>query len=250
MLRVLKALTLILSVAALFLFTGCGATNSQARFVNAISDDTQQLDIDFNGTKTFTGVGPFPSDSGSTYENIPSGSDKIAGYVTGTTTNPVFSETSPVTFASGSGYTVVATGFLTGTITFLAPTDNNTEPADGMVNFRVIDASPSGPAAVDVYIIANPVTCSLGATGCTATFSNLTSPSAPSTAVSTYYTTTYNSNGEGYTLFVATHGNTNPLFSYTPIMVGSLTQGSIRTIVLVDGGAGISSSPLILSDLN
>ena len=250
MLRLLKALPLALAIAALFLFTGCGSSNSQARFVNAIPDDTQQLDIFFNGTRTFPGVAPFPSFSASTYTNIPAGSDTIAGYVAGQTSNPLFSETSPVSFNSGSGYTIIATGFLSGTITFLTPTDNNTEPADGMVNFRVIDASPSGPAAVDVWILANPVSVSLSDTA--PTISNLSSPAAPTTAVSAYIPMNYNSNAQspGYTLFVATHGSTNPIFSDPNIQAGSLSLGSIRTIVLVDSGKSISSTPLVLDDLN
>ncbi len=253
MLRLLKALPLALAIAALFLFTGCGSSNSQARFVNAISDDTQQLDIFFNGTRTFPGVAPSPSFSASTYSNIPAGSDTIAGYVAGSTTNPLFSETSPVSFNSGSGYTIVATGSLSsGSITFLTPTDNNTEPADGMVAFRVIDAA-SEPSAVDVWILANPVTESLSQIA--PTISNLTSPAAPTTAVSGYQTMSYNSNAQspGYTLFVATHGSTNPIVIYTNLNAGSVSLGSIRTLVLVDSGDinfPISSTPLVLDDLN
>ncbi len=254
MLRVLKALPLTLAIAPLFLFTNCGSSNSQGRFVNAISDDTQQLDIDFNGTKTFPGVGAFPAVSGSTYVNIPSGSDMVTGYVTGTTTNPAFGPTtSPVSFASGSGYTIVATGFLNGTVTLLAPTDNNTEPADGNVAFRVIDASTNGPngcssCAVDVWILPNGN--NLFPTNTAPTISNLSSPAAPSTAVSAYVTIPYNSNGQGYGLFVAPHGSTNSLFNGTTISVGSLSVGSIRTIVLVNSGNTISSNPLVLTDLN
>ncbi len=254
MLRVLKALPLTLPIAALFLFTNCGSSNSQARFVNAISDDTQQLDIDFNGTKTFAGVGAFPAFSGSTYVSIPSGSDMVTGYVTGTTTNPAFGPTtSPVSFASGSGYTIVATGFLNGTVTLLAPLDNNTEPADATVNFRVINASTNGPngcgsCAVDVWILPNGTTEFPSNTA--PTISNLSSPAAPTTAVSGYVPITYNTNGQGYGLYVASHGSTNPLFNGTTIMVGSVTAGSIRTIVLVNGGNSISSNPLVLTDLN
>ncbi len=169
MLRWLKTLPLALAVAALIVFAtfaaSCGSNNSQARFVNAISDDTQSLDIDFNGAKAFGGVGPFAA-SGSTYVGIPAGSDKIQGFASGTTTNPVFGVTSPISFNSGSQYTVVATGFLAGTVNIVAPVDNNTAPAVGIVNFRVIDASPSGVGAVDVYIIPNIAagtpSCTLG----------------------------------------------------------------------------------------
>ena len=87
--------------------------------------------------------------------SIPAGSDKIQGFASGTTTNPVFTVTSPVSFNSGSQYTVVATGLLAGTVNLVTPVDNNTAPAVGKVNFRVIDASPAGVGSVDVYIIQN-----------------------------------------------------------------------------------------------
>ncbi len=157
MLRWLKALPLTLAIAALIVFAtfaaSCGSNNSQARFVNAISNDTVSLDIDFNGTKVFGGVAPFTA-SGSTYVSIPTGSDQIQGFASGTTTSssPV---TSPVSFNSGSQYTVVATGMLAGTVTIVAPVESNTAPAVGPVNFHVINASPAGVGAVDVYIIQN-----------------------------------------------------------------------------------------------
>lgn len=238
-----------LTLATLAILVGCtSGDTAQARFVNAIPDDAQQLDIYFAGTKVFSDLGPFPSFSGSTYASVPAGSDMIAGYATGQTTNPVFSETSPVSFNAGSVYTVVATGFLSGSITFLAPVDNNTAPTDGNVAFRVIDASPSGPGNVDVWILPNGN--NLGPGNTAPTISNLSSPSAPTTATSSYVTMPYNSNNQGYELFVAPHGSTTPLFTGETINAGSLTLGTIRTVVLVDNGKTISSTPIVLDDLN
>ena len=67
MLRWLKALPLTLALAALIVFAtfaaSCGSNNSQARFVNAISDDTAILGYRFQRNegvwryRTFRGFG-------------------------------------------------------------------------------------------------------------------------------------------------------------------------------------------------
>jgi hypothetical protein len=270
MLRWLKALPLTLAIAALIVFAtfaaSCGSTNSQARFVNAIADDTQSLDIEFNGTKAFGGVGPFAA-SGSTYVSIPTGSDKIQGFASDAPppAAPVFTVTnSPISFNSGSQYTVVATGLLAngGSVTITAPVDNNTEPQLGKVNFRVIDASPAynvGP--VDVYIIPNNAagtpSCTLGNDCGAPTISGVSSPKSSTTPYSGYVPVGYNSIGPGYTMYVTVAGTTNVLSGWSggfPIgEIGSVTVGSIRTIVLVDnpGGNGMSEAgTILLSDLN
>jgi Domain of unknown function (DUF4397) len=254
--RLLKALPLTLAIAALIIFAtfaaSCGSSNTaQARFVNAIADDTQALDIEFNGTKEFTDVGPFAA-SASTYVSVPSGSDKIQGFATGTTTQ-AFSQTSPVSFTSGKQYTMVATGTLAGTVILLAPVDTNTAPANGSVNFRVINASLNGPGSVDVYILPDsaPNTTCFGNVGCSPTITALPSPISSIVTTSAYVTMPYNSDGFGYTLYVTVSGQTTPLFNggYS-FNVGSVSLGSIRTLVLVDGGNTMSSLPIVLSDLN
>ena len=262
-LRSLKALPLALALVTLALVgltlitTSCTSSNSQVRFVNAIPDETNVLDIDFNGTKAF-GIDPFPSTSGSTYVSVPSGSVTVAGFVSGQTTNPVFSETSPVSFKSGSQYTVVATGTLASTVILLAPVDTNTAPANGSVNFRVINASVHGGGSVDVYILpdsAPNTTCTpQPGTGssCLPAITALPSPESSISPTSGYVTLPYNSDGFGYTLYVAVAGQpTLVLFGY-PFNVGSVSTGSIRTLVLVDNGnqTGMSQTPLVLNDLN
>lgn len=264
-LRLLKALPLTLTLAALIVFAAfaasCGSTNSQARFVNAISDNTQSLDFDFNGTKAFGGVGPFAA-SGSTYVSIPTGSDKIQGFASGTTSSPAFTLTSPIPFKSGSQYTVVTTGFLAGTVNIVAPVDTNTAPAVGTVSFRVIDASPSSVASVDVYIIqntaANTPSCTPNTTTCLPTISGVSSPKASTAPYSDYTKVSFNSLGFGYTLYVTQAGQTTPLPGWNGgfqlSQIGSVSVGSIRTIVLVDnppGNNGMSDSgTIVLSDLN
>ncbi|MGA2979723.1 MAG: DUF4397 domain-containing protein [Terriglobales bacterium] len=247
--RLLKALPLALSIAALIVFAAfaasCGSSSAQARFVNAISQ-AGSLDIDINGTKQFSSVGVNAA-SASTYIGVPSGSDTIEGFQAGGTTVAFASQT--VSLNSGSSYTLVATGFLNGSIapTVLNPVDNNTEPPNGSVSFRVIHASPDGQTPVDVYILPYPVTCDLGAGQCSAAVTSLAYQS-----VSTYATQNYNSGGGGFQMFVTVHGSTTPLFNFGPFSVGSSSVGSIRTIVLTDNssGNGFSDSPIVLDDLN
>lgn len=252
--RSLKAVPLTLALVTLALVgltlvtTSCGSSNSlaQARFVNAIPNATA-LDIQFNGTKDFTDVAFFGFLPLSGYTGVPAGSDTIKGFATGSTTNQAFSVTNTLT--AGKQYTLVATGFVPNSVVVLPPIDNNTAPANGNVNFRVINASPSGPSAVDVYILPNPVTSGLGS--CTAP-NNCISGTAYQ-GVSTPITLPYNSNGNGFTMYVTTSGGTNPIFSQN-LAVGSATTGSIRTLVLTDiqngNPPGMNPQAIILNDLN
>jgi hypothetical protein len=254
MVRLLKALPLTLAIVALSIIaTSCGSSNTQARFVNAIQDTNDYggtnaaLDIDVNGTKLFSDVG-FGTASSSNYRGIPAGSDTIEGLEYNSTTE-VFNDTG-VSLNSGNQYTLVATGFATGTngdnVILLTPTDNNTEPANGSVSFRVINASPSGPTAVDVWIVPAPLNGQLPAA---------TIPSVAYKSASNYTTISYNSSGGGFALYVAVSGTTNPLIiNGQGITVGSVSAGSIRTIVLYDiangNPPGMNSQALVLTDLN
>ena len=246
MLRSSKALPLTLALAVLSFFaTSCGSSSSgHARFVNAIQNTAvygNGLDVEVNGTKDFTNV-TFPNASSSTYTSVASGSDTILGVQTGTTTQ-VFSDTTSL--SSGNQYTLVATGFASGSggnVVLLSISDNNTAPASGNVEFRVIDASPSGPSAVDVYIEPEPFS------------GNLTNPAISAlayTQTSSYVTLPWNSGGGGWVVFVTAAGNTTPIFSQT-FNFGSQSTAAIRTLVLTDVANGSSMNPafLELSDLN
>jgi Domain of unknown function (DUF4397) len=246
MFRLLKALPLTLALAALSFFaTSCGSSSSaHARFVNAIQNTSvygNGLDVEVNATKDFTNV-TFPNASASTYTSVASGSDTILGVQTGTTTQ-VFSDTTSL--SSGNQYTLVATGFASGSggfVTLLTLSDNNTAPAAGNVEFRVINASPSGPSAVDVYIEVEPFS------------GNLTNPAISAlayTQASSYVTIPWNSGGGGWVVFVTAAGNTTPIFSQT-FNFGGQSTAAIRTLVLTDVANGNSMNPafLELSDLN
>jgi len=246
MFRLLKALPLTLALAALSFFAAsCGSGSSaQARFVNAIQNTAvygNGLDVEVNGTKIFTDV-TFPNASASTYTSVTAGNDTILGLQTGTATQ-VFSDTANL--SSGKQYTLVATGFASGSggfVALLSIPDTNTAPAAGNVEFRVIAASPTGPSAVDIYIEAEPFS------------GNLTSPAISAlayTQTSSYVTIPWNSGGGGWVVFVTTAGSTTPIFSQT-FNFGSQTTAAIRTLVLTDvaNGSSMNQAFLELNDFN
>jgi Domain of unknown function (DUF4397) len=259
MLRFLKALSFALAFAALIIvMTSCGSSSAKARFVNAIADsndyNNEGLDIYFGNSKGFTDI-PFGAASASTYASVPSGNQTVGAYLTGqpTTSTPVFTHPG-VNLSSGSLYTLVATGSAAGNgsnVVILDPADNDTAPANGTINFRIINASPSGPvgggSVPDVYIIPNPPgnlpSCS-PTNGCV---SGLAYQS-----VSPYINLPINTEGNGWQLVVTQTGNQGQLFSTTINGFGSSAEGAICTIVLTDqqNGSIMSSSPILLNDLN
>ena len=144
------------------------------------------------------------------YTSVPSGGDTITGFLTGTTTQ-VFSDT--VGWSGGQAYTVIATGFSqTGAngsnVVILSIPDNIPSPPAGEVSFRVIDASPSGPSLVDVYIELNPST----GPGLPITIQSLAY-----TQASGYVSFAFNPNNEpnppGYTVYVTASGSMKPIIS-------------------------------------
>ncbi len=252
MFRCFKALPLALALAALSVFTAsCGSSSAipaQVRFVNAVQDTAQYgtaLDITVAGTKEFTDV-PFQGfQPSSGYTKIVSGGSALQGVETGTTI-PVF--IADISLTASAQYTLVATGFATrGNVVLISALDSNLPPPNGQETFRVIDASPSGPAAVDIYILPvgsiNPITPP-------ATISNLAYRSA-----SAYASVAYNPNfvqGFNYTMFVTpTNTPSQILFSQT-LSAGSSSSESIRTLVLTDQQniSQLNPSALVLNDLN
>ncbi len=260
MLRLLKALSLTLAIVALSIVaTSCGSNGTHARFVNAI--DTQNdygesggLDIFVNGGKPFVDI-TFASASASTYTSVPSGSDTIAAVQTGSIppANQLFSQT--VSLNSGSQYTLVATGIANDSgvdaPTLLTFSDNNSEPTNGTINFRVINASPGGPQGaggepVDIYLVPNN-----GQQACsgTPTISSLAYQKTSSYVNLNYYA---GPPGSGFIMYVCLAEGGTPLFSGYSISVGSQNQGSIRTLILTDAASGgaMGPKPIVLSDLN
>jgi hypothetical protein len=255
--RWMKTVPLTLALVALSIFTAsCNSSGStQVRFVNAIQDTAQYgavLDFEFNGTKSFSDIAFLGYLPISGYTSVPAGSDSIEGIESGTTTQ-VFRADVTLNPGSQSQYTLVATGFATNAseVSIISATDNNTVPATGKVEFRVINASPSGPAgdgsAVDIYIV--PIGSS-GSIAPPATITNLAYRS-----VSSYVTLPYNSNvvdGANYTMFVTVTGTTAPIFLTQSLSAGSSSEGSIRTLVLTDQQNIDLLNPLaiVLNDFN
>jgi len=175
---------------------------------------------------------------------VTSGSNAIQGFLTGSKTTQVFSNSAG--FGSGTQYTLVATGFSqTGVngsnVVLLSITDNNSAPPSGDVSFRVIHASPSGPL-VDVYIQLNPSPGPLQP----ASISGLAY-----TQGSRYVSISFNPNNDptppGYTVYVTPSGSTTPIFSEA---IYPNNAGAIRTLVLTDvqNGTAMQQSFLELSD--
>jgi hypothetical protein len=249
MFRFLKALLVASAIAALSMITvSCNSGGqTQVRFVHAI-EDADALDIEVNGTKYFTSVAFGNLAPLTSYTSVPEGIDTVAGLVAGSST--VAFSTPNVKLIAGDEYTVVATGFDTGfegdNVIILNPIDDNTEPANGIIEFRVINASPSGPngsgSPVDIYIqpaqvegLAPP-----------ATIAGLAYQ-----ATSKYVPEKYNTTGGGYTLYVCVAGSTTPVFQQT-FVVGGPNEGSIRTLILTDqqGVEDLNPQFIALDDLN
>jgi hypothetical protein len=250
----LKALPLRLALAAFSVFTAsCGSNQpAQVRFVHAIQDGAA-MDIQITGpnqvtpTLAFTHIsflGVQPNQPG--YTAVPSGADKIEGFLTGTT-NVGFNSAS-LNLAGGQHYTLVGTGLLANgqNATILAVPDNIPAPSAGFVAFRVIHASPSGPDAVDVYVLLNPATGPRG----NPAFSGVAYQQA-----SGYILFPYNPNNNpippGFTVYVTAKGSTTPIYISESISPAN-TGAAVRTLVLTDvqNGNSMNSTFLELSDLN
>ncbi len=242
--RWLKALPLALAVATLSLITiGCNTTSqAKIRFIHAIQD-ANALDIAINGTKEFTSIQFMQLQPPSGYKAVPGGVDTFQGYETGTPTQ-IFS-TSNVKLFAGTNYTVVATGFITNqsSIPIIPATDTNTVPANGIIDFRIINASPSAPSPLDIYIQPAQV-------------QGLTPPATigalPYLGVSKYIPVPYNTTGSGYTVYVCPAGNPDTVLFRQTIPVGGTSLGSIRTLILTDQQNINQLNPqfMILNDVN
>jgi len=251
--RGFKALPLTLALAALSIFTAsCGSSSSSTpamvRFVNAIPDTADYgtaLDIDVSGTKEFTDI-PFQGfQPSSGYTKIASGGVAIQGLRNGTTEGVFVADAS---LDAATQNTLVATGFVSNNkVVIISAVDNNTAPANNKVAFRVINASPSGPLGVDIYII--PVGSGNSITP-PATIANL-----PYRSTSGYVPLAYNANsvnGANYTMFMTATGTMKPFLITQSLSAGTSSAGAIRTLVLTDQQNIDQLNPLamVLNDLN
>jgi len=241
--RSLKPLLATLALALYFVSTlGCFSAGggAQVRIVNAVPD-SQPIDVYINSTRVATAMAfnTFqPNANPAKYIGVPTGTESIQGFLTGTTINPV-SPSGTLSLTSNTQYTIVAVGLELNTSPPLLLTDVNTLPTSGNVEFRIINASPSSPVnGVDVYLVP-PGT---DITDYTPQISLLNNGQA-----SSYQSLTYTASG--YEMIVTPTGTKVPLIHQTYIP----NSASITTLVLVDnagGNNGLSQTPLVLNDLN
>jgi hypothetical protein len=248
--RFLKVLSLVLALVSLgILAMSCGSGgNAQVRVINAI-DQTSELSLDvyINGTKYFPSV---PSDGGAasvyptpttpaSYVSVPSGNHSVQAFDAGQTTNPVISTAQSLN--GSSQYTMLLAGSSSGNpipvATFFG--DNNTVPADGDMEVRVINASTYSASTGGIaYAIYQQGSTPPGAT--TLAFEQ----------ASSYLSFPFEA-GVPYFIQISLPGGSNQ-FTTTFTPGGTATAGSVTTIVIMDnqGGGSINSIPLVLQDLN
>jgi Domain of unknown function (DUF4397) len=248
MFRLLKALPLTLAVAALSIIAiGCGSGSSaKVRVVNAIPDASANLDININGTKDFTNVqfdAVYPTQTTpASYVSVPSGSDTIEAFNTGTTSSPVVAPTT-ASLSGSTQYTVLLGNYLNKSPQAYLMTDNNTVPTTGNVEIRVINGSALANAestGIDVFIyqtgLQPPGTPQISA--------------LPLGSASSYQSLTWESS---YHIDVyITNIPAKQLSFDLPQGGSSGTAGQITTLVIMDnpGGASIDPFPLVMVDLN
>ncbi|HMD16336.1 MAG TPA: DUF4397 domain-containing protein [Terriglobales bacterium] len=252
MFRLLKALPLasaIVAIVALGLFAAsCNSSNhALVRVINAIPDASGPLDVYINGTNGtkipalgFQAVYPTQqSNQSAVYNPVPSGNDTITAYVSGTTIDPV--NNGSTSLGGSTQYTVILQGYAASNNAPSVLTDNNTAPASGYLQFRVINASPSWPSgSADIYIYEVG-----GGVPASPTIAGLTLGQGQ-------YVPAISSFAGGFTVYVTAHGAGNNGIAYVNQNYTPAT-GSITTLVLVDNssqnGGGPSAFPIDLTDL-
>ena len=231
MFRMLKILPLLFALGTLGIFaTSCGTDHSKIRLVHA-SPDASPVDVAVDGKTVVTNLAFGGISPASGYLTVTAGNRKVEVRATGTTTDLINSN---VSFGSGKEYTVLVSGFVAN-IAAIVLTDDNSAPASGNFKLRIVHASPSGPASVDVYVVA-PGT---DITNVTPTVSGLAYGQA-----SGYQTATAASTE----VIITAAANKAAIIDQTY----DLTAGQIRTLVVLDNtpGGSVNPVPLELVDLN
>jgi hypothetical protein len=235
------AFATVIMVVALFA-PACGSSGStaQLRVVQAIPDAPSSLSVSVDGKSTFSDVSFGTAAPTSGYQSVSAGSGQLAAFVSGSSTPVVNNQA--VNLPSTSQSTVVLTGLFASPVA-VAIIDNNTAPLPGQVELRVIDASPSAPTSMDVYVVSPGTDITQATPAVSALKFGSASAYIPYNTVS--------STGFARILVIVTPaGSKTQLVNqiYTPYV------GQIRSLVLVDNpppnGGAMSSTPLVLNDLN
>jgi uncharacterized protein DUF4397 len=135
-----------LPLVVTFFAFGCGGgSNGKVRVMNA-SPNEADVDVLID-SKTVAGSVAYGT--ATSYLSVNSGSRSLQIDPTGTT-SPIITQTLAVN--SGSFYTVLVANFAPSVVGVVLA-DDNTTPASGQVEIRVVNASPGLPAE-DVYVVA------------------------------------------------------------------------------------------------
>jgi hypothetical protein len=143
--KVLSSCAVVLIVAAALLTIGCGGGgSSKIRFMNA-SPNSPSFNVLIDGKTVLNGLG---FGYGTSYMSVSSGSRLLEFQPVGTTNDTVKMS---VNIGSGTNNTFMLQGFLNA-IKGIPYVDNQTAPAAGIAQVRVINAAAS-VSAVDIYLV-------------------------------------------------------------------------------------------------
>ncbi len=229
-------------VAVCTFATSCGSSSSTAQYrvVQTIPDAPGNLDVSIDGKSVFTNVAFGSTEPISGYKSVATGSDPIEVSQTGTAT-PIINSTNLNLMNAGTQSTVLLTG-LYAAPTAVALGDNNTAPLSSQAELRIVDASPSAPASLDIYIAAP---------GVDITQFEPTISALQFAQQSAYVDLTVEKSGYAEVMVIVTKSG-DPSKTQLANQMYTLSEGQIRTLVLVDvsGGGALSFVPLELNDLN
>ena len=218
-------------IAVTLSMSNCGSSsssssNTQLRVLQASPDETTTLSVLLDGSTTFSNLA---LDTPTNYSSVNSGSRHLQVEPSNSST-PAIDET--VTFNSSTNYTLITANFAT-SLTPIFLTDNQTAPASGDFQLRLVNAAPSaGP--VDIYVVAPGTPAG----------------SVPPTVTSLPFTsaTSYQSLSAGtYDIIFTQTGF--PGVPYVQMSSVAFAAGQNRTVVLAPN-ANAGYTAVTLNDLN
>jgi len=231
---------IVIFIATLAASCGSGSSTAQYRVVQTIPDAPANFDVALNGKNVFTNVSFGSAEPAVTgYSSASAGTDAIEAFETGTTT-PVIDNTN-LNLIAGTQSTVLLTGLYAAPSTVVLR-DDNTTPISGHAELRIVDASPSAPASLDIYVVAPGVDI----TQRQPDFSAL-----QFTQTSAYQDLTTFSSGYTQIMIIVTKSG-DPTKTQLASQAYTPYEGQILTLVLVDvaGGGTLSFTPLELIDVD
>jgi hypothetical protein len=204
--------------------TGCGSSTASVRVLNA-SPGEGSITASVGGTSVASNLA-YATASG--YASVTSGSETLEVSPSSSSTSIV---NESISLESSTSYTVMIANYST-SVASVVLTDNNSAPASGDMNLRIIQAAPSLPTA-DVYVVAPGTSLA----SVSPTMSSLSFESA-----SSYLPLTAGS----YEIYFTPPGQKTSYIDSGPL---TFSAGQVRSLVGLDGSAGGYTSA-VLSDLN